>query len=75
MATHSSTLAQKTPWTEEPRRVYSPWDRKESDTTGVLHFSLSACICQFQSPNAPLPLLPPGNRKFVFYICNTLSVL
>ena len=26
-ATHSSTLAWRIPWT-----VYSPWDRKESDT-------------------------------------------
>ena len=32
MATHSSTLAWKIPWTEEPGR-YSPWGCKESDTT------------------------------------------
>ena len=32
MATHSSILAWKTPWTEEPGR-YSPWGSKESDTT------------------------------------------
>ena len=39
MAPHSSTLAWKIPWTEEP------WDREESDTTERLyfHFSLS-CI-------------------------------
>ena len=30
MATHSSTLAWKIPWTEERG---SPWGRKESDTT------------------------------------------
>ena len=64
MATHSSMPAWKTPWTEEPSKVYSSWGRKESDTTGVLHFPLSACICQFQSPNAALPLTP-GNHKFV----------
>ena len=29
MATHSSILAWKIPWTEEP--VYSPWGHKESD--------------------------------------------
>ena len=34
MAPHSSTLARKIPWTEEPGR-YSPWGRKESDTTEV----------------------------------------
>ena len=33
MATHSSTLAWKIPWTEEPGRPCSPWGRKESDTT------------------------------------------
>ena len=37
MATHSSTLAWKIPCTEEPGR-YSPWGRKESDTTERLHF-------------------------------------
>ena len=31
MATHSSILAWRISWTEEPA-VYSPWDRKESDT-------------------------------------------
>ena len=33
MAIHSSTLAWKIPWTEEPDRLHSPWGRKESDTT------------------------------------------
>ena len=36
MATHSSTLAWEIQWTEEPGRSlvgYSPWGRKESDTT------------------------------------------
>ena len=32
MATHSSILAWKIPWMEEPGR-YSPWGHKESDTT------------------------------------------
>ena len=32
MATPSSILAWKTPWTEEPGRLYSPWGGKESDT-------------------------------------------
>ena len=38
MATHSSTLAQKIPWTEEPGAGYCPWGRKELDTTERLHF-------------------------------------
>ena len=38
MATHSSILAWKIPWTEKPVGC-SPWGRKESDTTEQLHFS------------------------------------
>ena len=38
MATHSSTLAWKIPWTEEPGRLYSPWGCKESHMTEQLHF-------------------------------------
>ena len=33
MATHSSILAQKIPWTEEPGGLHSPWGLKEVDTT------------------------------------------
>ena len=33
MATHSSILAWKIPWTEEFGRLYSPWGNKESDMT------------------------------------------
>ena len=39
MATHSSTLAWKIPWTEE-QVGYSPWGHKELDTTERLHFHL-----------------------------------
>ena len=37
MATHSSNLAWKIPWMEEPVR-YSPWICQKSDTTEQLHF-------------------------------------
>ena len=40
MATHSSTLAWKIPWSGVD---YSPWDRKESDTTERLHFHFLTC--------------------------------
>ena len=33
MATHSSILAWKIPWTKEPGGLHSPWVCKESDTT------------------------------------------
>ena len=37
MATHSSILAWRIPWTEESGGLqYSPWGRKESDTTEQL---------------------------------------
>ena len=38
MATYSSTLAWKIPWTEN-LVGYSPWGWKESDTTERLHFT------------------------------------
>ena len=44
MATHSSTLAWKIPWTEEPD---SPWGRKELDTTERLH-SLTHSLVIYQ---------------------------
>ena len=44
MATQSSTLTWKIPWTEEPGR-FSPPGGKESDTTERLHFHFSlSCI-------------------------------
>ena len=39
--THSSTLAWKIPWMEEPGELRLPWDSwdlKESDTTEQLHW-------------------------------------
>ena len=33
MPTHSSILAWKIPWTEEPGGLYSPWGCKELDMT------------------------------------------
>ena len=38
MATHSSILALKIPWTEELGAGYYPWGHKESGTTEQLHF-------------------------------------
>ena len=41
MATHSSTLALKIPWTEELGAGYYPWGHKESGTTERLHFTFA----------------------------------
>ena len=40
-AAHSSTLAWKIPWTEEPGKLQS-MGLQESDTTERLHFTLAA---------------------------------
>ena len=46
MAPHSSTLAWKIPWTEEPGRLQS-MGSLESDTTERLHFHFSfSCIVE-----------------------------
>ena len=39
MATHSSTLVWRIPWTEEPGRLYSPRGHQELDTTERLDFN------------------------------------
>jgi len=39
MATNSSVLAWRTPWTEEPGGLYNPWGHKESDATERLNFN------------------------------------
>ena len=38
MATHSSILAWRIPWTEELGAGYFPWGRKESGMAERLHF-------------------------------------
>ena len=44
MAPHSSTLAWKIPWAEDPGRL-QPWGREELDTTERFHFHFSlSCI-------------------------------
>ena len=59
MATHSSFLAWRIPWTEEPGGLYSPWGRKVSDTTERSTLS-PFFTSRFQSPTFQLQ---SGNRK------------
>ena len=51
IATHSSILAWRIPWTEEPGGLYSPWGPKELDVTEWLtlwlHFFKWVYLCQF----------------------------
>ena len=53
MATHSSILAWRIPWTEEPGGLQS-MGSLESDTTEQLHFSLSVAIIYPSFPLYPL---------------------
>ena len=47
METHSSILAWRTPWTEEPGGGYSPWGHKKPDMTERLSTGLRPQICSF----------------------------
>ena len=62
MATHSSTLAWKIPWTES-LVGYSPWGRKESDTTEGLHFHFHGDPLEMRHTAG---LQSPERRKDVF---------
>ena len=50
MATHSSTLALKIPWTEELGAGYYPWGRKELGTTERLHFHFTPWKENYDQP-------------------------
>ena len=41
MAIHSSVLAWRILWTEEPSGLYSPWGRKELDMTEQLTHTMT----------------------------------
>ena len=60
MAPHSSTLAWKIPWAEEPGRLQS-MGREESDTTERLHFHFSlSCVGEGEQPTA---VFLPGDSQ------------
>ena len=65
MATHSSILAWKIPWTEEPGS-YSPWGRKESDMTEQLHFNKILCyLCVIENANTMRQYMHLGLQRKV----------
>ena len=73
MATYSSILAWRIPWTEShgQRNLvgYSPWDHRESDTTEVIEHSTKSIF----NENLPSTLLPQGgvqvlNLHWIFLI-------
>ena len=59
MAPHSSTLAWKIPWTEEPGG-YSPWGHEESDMTERLHFHFHALEKEMATHSSVLAWRIPG---------------
>ena len=59
MATHSSTLAWKIPWTEEPGRLQS-MGRERSDTTERLHFHFPALEKEMATDSSVLAWRIPG---------------
>ena len=50
MATHSSVLAWRIPWTKEPGRLYSPWSCKGLNMTeGLTHTIVTEGLRQYKS--------------------------
>jgi len=66
MATHSSILAWRIPWTEEPVAGYSPRGRKESDTTERVHV-FSVCLECRQNPSLELKVIA-YTQTVVFFL-------
>ena len=62
-AHHSSTLAWKILWTEEPGRLH-PWGCKESDMTERLHFHFSLfTFMHWRRKQQPTPVFQPGESQ------------
>ena len=61
MATHSSTLAWKIPWTEEPGRLQSMGSLRVTTEQLHFHFSLS-CIGEGNG-RQPTPVFLPGESQ------------
>ena len=59
MATNSSILAWRFPWTEEPAELQS-WGCKESNTTEQLTLSLSLCSVEFSRSLVSNSMWPHG---------------
>ena len=60
MATHSSILAWKIPWVEEPGGLYSPWGGRELDMTERTH---SLLVSRAQRRHKSSHLLRAGSQN------------
>ena len=72
MATHSSVLAWRIPGPGEPGGLPSMGSHRVRHNWSDLA-AAAAYVCQFQSPSL-LPSTLPANHKFVFCICDSISV-
>ena len=70
MVTHSSILAWRIPWTEKPVG-YSPWGRKESDTTERLLSLKMSVINTYHNGVSPVTFWFPSAYKG--YVQTTLQ--
>ena len=68
MATHSSILTWRIPWTEEPGAGYWPWGRKESDTTERLHFHFHALEKEMATHSSILAWRIPGTVQLLLWL-------
>ena len=71
MATHSSILARRIPWTPEPGG-YSPWGHKESDTTEQLTLTrlvsdVEGAVVNKRGGPALLELLPLRKKANTYF--------
>ena len=63
MATLSSILAWRIPWTEGPDRLYYPWGRKESDMTEhTLYGKWKQCQTLFFGAPKSLQMVTAGMK-------------
>ena len=74
MATHSSILAWRIPWTEEPGGLQSTGSQRVGHdwVTSVTH---SVYICQLQSPNSSHSPYPRHAHTSVLHICVSIPAL
>ena len=72
MVIHSSILAWKTPWMEEPVG-YSSSGREESDTTELLHFTLQLAILGLFSHQRSNVIYHPEMLSSVQFSCSVVS--
>ena len=77
MAPHSSTLAWKIPWTEEPGGLQSMGSHRVGHDWSDLAAAAADVHPKLLNYPFPLsfPLHPQGNHKFILQVCESLSVL